>query len=113
MKTNIQARGFNLTDAIRDYTERRLSFAVSFAHHYIQQITVRLSDINGPRGGNDKRCQLVLKLNGTSTLIISDTESNLYAAIDRAIHRASQSVARHLGRKQDHRNHHADIVAYA
>lgn len=32
-------------------------------------------------------------------------------AIDHAIHRASQSVARHLGRKQDHRNgHHAAIV---
>lgn len=60
MKTNIQARGFNLTKAIRGYTEHRLLFAVSFAQHYVQQITVRLSDINGPRGGNDKSCQLVL-----------------------------------------------------
>ncbi len=108
MKTDIQARGFNLTKAIRAYTERRIFFAVSFAQHYVQHITVRLSDINGPRGGQDKRCQLVLKLNGAPSLVIEDTEDNLYAAIDRAVRRASQSVARNLGRKQDHKQNHRD-----
>lgn len=103
MKPNIQARGFPLTDAIREYAERRLVYAVSFASNVTQRINVRLSDINGPRGGDDKRCQLVFTLQGLPSVVIEDTESNLYVAIDRAVDRASRTLARVLERKHAHR----------
>lgn len=99
MQTTIQSKGFILTKALRDYTDKRLAYAISFASDYIQRITVRLSDINGPKGGEDKRCQLVLKLEGMPSVVIEDTESDLYMAIDRAVERASRSVARLLKRK--------------
>ena len=99
MKPIIQARGFLLTDAIREYTERKLIYAVSFAGSVTQRINVRLSDINGPRGGDDKRCQLVFTLQGLPSVVIEDTESNLYVAIDRAVERASRTLARVLARK--------------
>ena len=99
MQTIIQSRGFVLTDALHEYTQRRLAYAVSFAGDYIQRITVRLSDINGPKGGEDKRCKLVLKMQGMPSVIIEDTESNLYTAIDRAVERASRTLARVLKRK--------------
>lgn len=99
MQTIIQSKGFELTQALQDYTHKRLSYAVSFASEYIQRITVRLSDINGPRGGEDKRCKLVLKMQGMPSVVIEDTESNLYAAIDRAVERAGRTLARALKRK--------------
>lgn len=99
MQTIIQSRGFVLTDALYEYTQKRLAYAVSFARDYIQHITVRLSDINGPRGGEDKRCKLVLKMQGMPNVVIEDTESNLYTAIDRAVERASRTLARALKRK--------------
>ena len=103
MQTTIQSHGFTLTDSINHYTERRLRYAVSFASEYIQKVSVMLSDINGPRGGEDKRCHLVVTLAGMSSVVIEDTESNLYVAIDRAVARAGRAVARHLGRKHEHR----------
>jgi putative sigma-54 modulation protein len=103
MQTDIQSRGFTLTDAIQNYTVRRLRYAVSFASEYIQRVTVRLSDINGPRGGADKRCHLVVTLENMPSVVIEDTESDLYVAIDRATERASRSVARHLERKHTYR----------
>ncbi len=103
MQTHIQSRGFNLTDALREYTLRRLSYAVSFASDHIRRVTVHLSDVNGPRGGDDKRCQLVVTMDKLPSVIIEDTENDLYAAIARATERAGRSVARHLGRKQSHR----------
>lgn len=111
MQTNIQSRGFTLTEAIHDYTELRLRYAVSFASGYIQKVTVMLSDINGPRGGEDKRCQLVLTLEGMPSVVIEDTESNLYVAIDRATERAGRIVARHLERKHEHRSNIPAIAA--
>ena len=58
MKIEIQALNFSLTRAMRMYIERRLGFALSRGYRHVNRILVRLSDINGPRGGNDKRCHL-------------------------------------------------------
>ncbi len=99
MQTIIQTRGFKLTQALQEYTHKRLAYAISFASEHVQRITVRLSDINGPRGGEDKRCKLVLKMQGMPSMVIEDTESNLYSAIDRAVERASRSLARILKRR--------------
>ena len=51
MQIDIQARNFPMTDALRNHTERRLGFALSARDDHIQRVIVRLSDINGPRGG--------------------------------------------------------------
>jgi putative sigma-54 modulation protein len=100
MQTIIYTRGFVLTQALRNYTNKRLAYAVSyFSDRHIERITVRLSDINGPRGGEDKLCQLVLKIKGMPSVIIEDIESNLYTAIDRAVDRASRALVRLLKRK--------------
>ncbi|WP_455222861.1 HPF/RaiA family ribosome-associated protein [Kaarinaea lacus] len=101
MQIEIQARNFPLTQAMRDHVERRLGFALSTRHEHIQRILVRLSDINGPRGGHDKCCHIQVVLPQLADVIVEDTESNLYAAIDRAADRASRTVARKLARQRD------------
>ena len=101
MQIEIQARNFPLTQAMRGHVERRLGFALSTRHEHIQRILVRLSDINGPRGGHDKCCHIQVALPQLADVIVEDTESNLYAAIDRAADRASRTVARKLARQRD------------
>jgi putative sigma-54 modulation protein len=98
MQIDIQARDFSLTKALRNHVERRLGFALSTRYDRIKRILVRLSDINGPRGGNDKRCQLHVVMTGQADVIIEDTQANLYAAINRAADRASRAVTRKLVR---------------
>ena len=58
MQIDIQALDFPLTDALRSHAERRLRFALACSDDHIQRIVMRLSDINGPRGGADQRCHL-------------------------------------------------------
>ena len=101
MNIDIQARNFSLTHALRGHVERRLGFAFSTRNQHIQRILVRLSDINGPRGGPDKCCHIQLVLPQLADVVIEDTESDLYVAIDRAADRASRSLARRLGRQRD------------
>jgi ribosomal subunit interface protein len=101
MQIEIQARNFSLTEALRIHIQRRLGFALSTRFEHIKRIMVRLSDINGPRGGNDKCCHIQVVLPGQADVVIEDTESNLYVAIDRAADRASRTVTRRLGRLRD------------
>lgn len=101
MQIDIQARNFSLTDALRDHVMRRLYFTLSTRVDHIQRVRVRLSDTNGPRGGEDKRCQITVKLARLPDVVIEDTEVNLYAAIDRAAYRAGRTVGRRLSRQRD------------
>jgi len=100
MQINIQSRNFALTHALRNHAERRLRFALTSVDNHIRRIIVRLSDINGPRGGEDKRCHLQVVLAGLPDVVVKDTEADLYFAIDRAVGRAGRSVMRRINRKQ-------------
>ena len=51
MRIDIQAIDFDLTDGLREHTQRRLQFALGWARQNVHKVIVRLSDINGPRGG--------------------------------------------------------------
>jgi ribosomal subunit interface protein len=99
MQIEIQARNFSLTRAMRTYIEHRLGVALGTCYRHVNRILVRLSDINGPRGGNDKRCHLEVILPGQA-VVVEDTEADLYVAINRASSRAGRTVMRQLRRRR-------------
>ena len=102
MQLDIQIRGFSLTESLRDYTEKRMKFALYRNDKHILRTCDWLADINGPRGGVDKRCQIALKLAGQNSIVIEDTEADLYVAIDRACERCMRTLARRLERLRQH-----------
>lgn len=102
MRIDIKARGFDLTEGLRAHTLRRLQFALGWAAHDVRTVNVRLFDINGPRGGKDKRCRIQVPFPGTRNVVIEDTEADLYVAIDRAAERAERAVVRRLERLREH-----------
>jgi hypothetical protein len=60
MSVWVRSRGFELTDALRAHAERRLRYALGRFRMRLRSVILRLDDVNGPRGGNDKRCQIVV-----------------------------------------------------
>jgi len=104
MQIDVQALGFELTPALRSHTERRMHFALGRFDSQVARLSVRLSDLNGPRGGEDKRCHLRVTLTDAPEVVIEDTEADLNIAIDRAADRAGRTVARRLERSHDRRH---------
>jgi putative sigma-54 modulation protein len=103
MHIDIQARGFTLTESLKNHCERRMRFALGPASSRLRAITVRLADENGPRGGVDKRCTIRATLPGTPGIVIEHNEMNLYAAIACAADRFARTLSRQLHRT--HRRH--------
>jgi len=99
MKIEIKSCGFSLTDALFNYAQSRLLFAMSYCSGHINRVVIHLSDVNGPRRGADKRCHIQVVLSGIPDVVIQDTEVNLYDAIDRAIDRAKRIVVRKVDRQ--------------
>ncbi len=99
MQVDIQSRNFTLTDGLRDYLTKRLAYGLTAGDAAIGRVMVRLSDVNGPRGGEDKRCHIEVRLRGIPDVVIEDTQTDLYVAIDRATERAGRALMRRLGRR--------------
>ncbi len=100
MQIKIFSRKFSMTEALQNYVKRRLNFSFANKNEQINKIMMRLSDINGPRGGTDKRCHLQIILNGIPDVVVEDTQTDMYSAIDRACERASRTVTRKIGRQK-------------
>lgn len=97
---SIQARGFKLTGSLKERVSKRIGLILGNIGHPITGVDVRLSDINGPRGGVDKKCQVLIHLSGQSDVIVTDIQHDLYHAIDRAAGRAIRTVRRRISQKQ-------------
>lgn len=107
MNIHIQAQGFDLTEGIREHTRKRLQFTLGWARHEVRSITVYLSDVNGPRGGHDKRCRIQIPIVGSRDVVIEDVEDDLYVAISRAAERTERTMTRRLERLRKHRHESA------
>jgi putative sigma-54 modulation protein len=59
---------------------------------------VTLSDVNGPKGGEDKRCKVHIALNGKQEIVIDDKQTHFHSAIDLATERASLALTRRIER---------------
>ncbi len=102
MRIEIHARQFELPDNLRQHIERRLQFALSWADHSLQKVTLRLQDINGPKGGLDKSCLIQVPVVGSKPVVIEEIQADWHMAIDRAIERAGRAVNRTLERRRQH-----------
>ncbi len=100
MNIDIQTSGMKASPGLRRFIRRRVDFAFSTRSDQIGRILVRLADVNGPRGGDDKSCLVQVRMPGQPDVIIENIESNLYVAIHRAIDRAGWTAARKLERQR-------------
>ncbi|MBL8246542.1 MAG: HPF/RaiA family ribosome-associated protein [Rhodanobacteraceae bacterium] len=98
MRIDIQAQGFALTQSIQSHVQRRIEFALDRLRGRVRRVCVRLSDVNGRRGGIDKRCQLQVQLADTRDVVVADVQRDLYVAMTRAVDRAAAAIVRRIGR---------------
>jgi putative sigma-54 modulation protein len=104
MFIDTRAISFPLTDAILRHVESRLESALGPFARFIVSVTARLQDVNGSRGGIDKRCSVVVALRRRGVVAVEETHANLYVAIDAVAHRlrrvVKRAVTRHRSRER-------------
>jgi len=102
MRFSVSGDRVKVTTGLREYIDRRLYFALGRFGPAIDHVSVRVGDINGPRGGIDKHCQIVvtLRASGSNPIAVHDNDEDLRAAVARASNRAGRTVARAIERKR-------------
>ncbi|QZA78070.1 HPF/RaiA family ribosome-associated protein [Deefgea tanakiae] len=100
MRPLILTHKLAIDSSMHSYILHRLRLALDRTLSKIGAITVRLSDDNGPKGGADKSVQVKLVVPGHDSVIINERGSDLRSAVDRAIHRAAQTIQRVNAKRQ-------------
>jgi hypothetical protein len=66
----------------------------------IGRISVRVEDVNGPRGGIDQVCRIKVLLIGLPPVVFQGRDASLVAAIDGALTGSERAVRRSVQRRR-------------
>lgn len=89
---------------MRDVAVQRLQFVLRRLTWLVPHADMRLTDVNGPRGGIDKRCHVELKTNLVGTVIVTSTAGDWRTAIESALTRATKVLLRNVRRNKSPRH---------
>lgn len=98
MEIQIKSTGLPAAQKLRQHASQRLQAALGRCGHIVQRVSVRLSDINGPKsGGADKLCRIVIQMKSRS-VVLEELGADMSRVIDRVAERVHLTVARQLDR---------------
>lgn len=79
---------------LRDLVVERVRFSLRRLDALMPRARVQFTDINGPRGGIDKRCQVEIKTDAVGSVVITSLARDWRTALDRALSRATRVLVR-------------------
>jgi hypothetical protein len=88
---------------LRDVAQRRARFVFRRLNWLVPKAIVQLSDVNGPRGGIDKRCQVEVRSDVAGTVVVTSVAHDWRTALDNALVRAVRFLLRQWRRGNDKR----------
>jgi hypothetical protein len=96
---------------LRSLAERRVRFVLRRLGWLVPRADVQLSDLNGPRGGVDKRCQVELRTSGAGSVVVASVASDWRTALDDALARAARYLLRQWRRGSEARKMRQRLLA--
>ncbi|ASC73118.1 Ribosome hibernation promotion factor [Halomicronema hongdechloris C2206] len=103
MKLVIQGKNIEITDAIRDYVQQKISKAASHFQHLTNEVDVTLSIARNPRISTKQSAEVTLYING-AVVRAEESSDNLYASIDLVANKISRQLRKYKEKRQS-KNH--------
>lgn len=97
---HIRVLGVGLGQDDRTYIRRKLGMKLGKFATSIERVSVRVDDVNGPRGGVDQMCRIKVVVIGLPPVVFQRRDASLEAAIDGALTGAERAVRRSVQRRR-------------
>ena len=101
MKIDITMQQSCSDNKISRMVARRARLALSRFATAIQTVTIRITDTNGPKGGEDTRCIVSVKLASSGEVVVQGEGENILTVLSHCLSRAERAVSRSLDRRRD------------
>ena len=97
---NIRATRLELDDETRAYIRKKLGQKLGRFAPSIERVTVRMRDVNGPRGGVDQVCRINVVLSRLPSVVFAAQAPALETGIDAALSGVARAVRRTVQRRR-------------
>ncbi len=115
MLIKIYAPGIEMSETLKHHAESKARLALGLFVEKVQRVDIFLSDVNGPKGGEDMVCKIKVSAVKNSTIVVQEKSENLRSAINICMHRLKRSAARKFSRMVDQKRsrvhmHHLNLA---
>jgi len=100
MSKNIVGRRFDLSDSIREHISTSIDGLKMYNLEIISSNTIITADNKSKEGVS---VELVINLKDKNTIVITQSDKDVYSATDTAIERAKKALRRHADKVKDHK----------
>ena len=96
---NWSASDFN--EESKNIVSRQLQYLLGRYRAVTMRVRVRFSDVNGPKGGMDKRCVVSVKLRHAGEITITGEGVSYFEVFQASFERLVRSIRRELAKQRD------------
>ena len=97
---NVRVSGVRLDNDERAYIKKKLGMKLGKFATSIERVSIRVKDVNGPRGGVDQICRVKVVLSGLPSVVFESKAASPRDAINGALIGAERAVRGLLRRKR-------------
>lgn len=103
MNCDVHIHQVDLAGALRAYVQKSLRFKLGRHGGHVRTLKFRLTEQESSTGNGAKLCFLAAKLLPAGEVIITETNTDLFAAVSRAIERLKVALRRKMERQRSQR----------
>lgn len=92
MRIEITSPRWSVTEALARHITTRMDHLDHRFDGRVHSVTVRLTDANGPKGGEDKVCRLQARIESHPSINTEGRNADIYAAISQAAQRMERAL---------------------
>lgn len=92
MRTEIDSPRWSVTEAMADHITTHMDHLEHRFGDRVRSMAIRLTDVNGPKGGEDKVCRLQARIENHPSINTEGRHADLYTAIAQAAHRMERTL---------------------
>ena len=100
MILEINNKQSGIDEDVSTEAKRLVQFSLNRFEGVISRVKVRLFDVNGPKGGIDKRCRISTKLRTVGHVMVSGKGDNYIEAISNCLEKLVRSVRRKIEKRR-------------
>ncbi|MCC7010956.1 MAG: HPF/RaiA family ribosome-associated protein [Planctomycetes bacterium] len=103
MRVTIRSPHVTLEDSEREHLSEAVKHALAHVESRVTSVQVHVADLNGPKGGVDKQCELVANCGKLGVLRTDATAGEIRAAGDKAVAKLRRAVEHAVDHKRGER----------
>lgn len=89
------------SDVLAEHVRDEVIDALGHLTERVTRIEAHLSDVNGPRGGDDMRCMLEARLAGDKPFVVEVVSHDIYDGVIEAAGKLARAMKRRVERRSE------------